>query len=100
MVNYFEVFYKILSTKILFGVIVGVCYLAILLTNLFLIYRFTPAHLSPAFMGGTDFVGGDSNNPGDTRKLIYGGLTPPRNTFQYPDGLHCQRSMGNLSTLP
>ena len=74
MVNYKPVFTKILGTKIFVGVIVGLCYLAILLINLLLIYRFTPAHLSPAFMGGTDFVGGASNNPGDSRKLIYGGL--------------------------
>ena len=75
MVNYFGVFYKILWTKILVGVVVGVCYLAILLTNLALIYRFTPAHLSPAFMGGTEFTGGPSSDPGATRKMIYGGLT-------------------------
>ncbi len=74
MVDHFEVFSKILKTKILVGVIVGLCYLAILLLNLFLIYRFTPAHLSPAFMGGMDFTGDASSNPGDTRKLIYGGL--------------------------
>ncbi len=74
MVNYEPIFTKILTTKIFVGIIVGVCYLAILLTNVLLIYRFTPAHLSPAFMGGADFVGGASNNPGDTRKLIYGGL--------------------------
>ena len=52
VVDYFSVYTKILTTKILVGAIVGVCYLAILLTNLALIYRFTPAHLSPAFMGG------------------------------------------------
>ena len=75
VVDYFSVYTKILTTKILVGVIVGICYLAILLTNIALIYRFTPAHLSPAFMGGTDFMGGDSSSPGDTRKLIYGGLT-------------------------
>ena len=52
MVDHFDVFAKILKTKIFVGVIVGLCYLAILLINLLLIYRFTPAHLSPAFMGG------------------------------------------------
>ena len=75
MVDYLSVFEKILWTKILVGVIVGVCYLAILLINLALIYRFTPAHLSPAFMGGTEFAGGTSSDPGATRKMIYGGLT-------------------------
>ena len=74
MVNHFGVFAKILQTKIFVGVVVGVCYLAILLVNLVLIYRLTPAHLSPAFMGGTEFTGGSSNNPGDTRRLIYSGL--------------------------
>ena len=74
MVEYSGVFTKILGTKIFVGVIVGVCYLAILLVNLALIYRFTPSHLSPAFMGGTEFVGGASSNPGDTRKMIYGAL--------------------------
>ena len=75
MVDHFEVFTKILKTKIFVGVIVGLCYLAILLVNLLLIYRFTPAHLSPSFMGGMeDFTSAASNNPGDTRKLIYGGL--------------------------
>ena len=74
MVNYSSVFTKILGTKIFVGVIVGVCYLAILLINLALIHRFTPAHLSPTFMGGADGAGGDTSNPGDTRKLIYGGL--------------------------
>ncbi len=74
MVGYFGVFTKILKTQILVGVIVGVCYLAILLINLALIYRFTPAHLSPAFMGGADFTGGEVSNPGDTRRMIYGGL--------------------------
>ena len=75
MVDHYEVFAKILKTKILVGVIVGLCYLAILLVNIFLIYRFTPAHLSPAFMGGMDFTGDASSSPGDTRKLVYGGLT-------------------------
>lgn len=75
VVDYFSVYTKILTTKILVGAIVGVCYLAILLTNLVLIYRFTPAHLSPSFMGGADFMGDAANNPGDTRKLVYGGLT-------------------------
>ena len=75
MVDHLGVFTKILTIKISVGVIVGLCYLAILLVNLFLIYRFTPAHLSPAFMGGADFADGTSNNPGDTRKLVYGGLT-------------------------
>ena len=75
MVDYLSVFEKILWTKILVGVIVGVCYLTILLINLALIYRFTPAHLSPAFMGGTEFAGGTSSDPGATRKMIYGGLT-------------------------
>ena len=75
MVDYFGVFAKILQTKILVGVIVGICYLAILLTNIVLIYRLTPEHLSPAFMGGADLAGGSTNNPGDTRRLIYGGLT-------------------------
>ena len=74
MVDHLGVFTKIIKIKILVGVIVGLCYLAILLINLLLIYRFTPAHLSPAFMGGADFVSG-ANNPGDTRKLVYGGLT-------------------------
>ncbi len=75
VVDYFSVYTKILTTKIFVGAIVGVCYLAILLINLALIYRFTPAHLSPAFMGGADFMGGGSENPGDTRKLVYGALT-------------------------
>ena len=75
MVDHFDVFAKILTTKILVGVIVGLCYLAILLVNVFLIYRFTPAHLSPAFMGGAEFVGGTASDPGATRKMIYGGLT-------------------------
>ena len=75
MVDHLGVFTKIIKIKILVGVIVGLCYLAILLINLLLIYRFTPAHLSPAFMGGADFVSGAANNPGDTRKLVYGGLT-------------------------
>ncbi len=71
MVKYLNVYTKILTTKIMVGVIVGVVYLTILLANIFIIYRFTPAHLSPAFMGGTDFTGGQTN----TRKMIYGGLT-------------------------
>ena len=75
MVNYKPVFKQILWHKILVGAIVGVCYLAILLTNLALIYRFTPAHLSPAFMGGTEFTGGTASDPGATRKMVYGGLT-------------------------
>ena len=70
MVDYLGVYTKILSTKILVGAIVGVAYLIILAVNLYLIYRFTPAHLSPTFMGGTEFTG---DQP-DTRKLIYGGL--------------------------
>ncbi|RKU12012.1 hypothetical protein C6503_17995, partial [Candidatus Poribacteria bacterium] len=75
MVDYKPVFTKILGTKIFVGAVVGVCYLTILLINLLLIYRFTPAHLSPAFMGGTEFAGGTSSDPGATRKMIYGGLT-------------------------
>ena len=75
MVDHFDVFAKILKTKIFVGVIVGICYLAILLINLLLIYRFTPAHLSPAFMGGAEFGGGAASDPGATRKMIYGGLT-------------------------
>ena len=75
MVDYWSVYKKILTTKIWFGAAVGLCYLIILLTNLALIYRFTPAHLSPAFMGGAEFTGGATDNPGATRKMIYGGLT-------------------------
>ncbi len=70
MVEYDNIYIKILTTKIFFGVIVGIAYLAILLVNLYIVYRFTPAHLSPAFMGGTEFTGGET----DTRKMIYGGL--------------------------
>ena len=75
MVDYKSVFTKILGTKIFVGALVGVCYLAILLTNIALIYRFTPAHLSPAFMGGTEFADGTASDPGATRRMIYGGLT-------------------------
>ncbi len=75
MVDYWSVYIKILTTKIGIGAVVGLCYLVILLTNLALIYRFTPAYLSPAFMGGADFTGGATDDPGATRKLIYGGLT-------------------------
>ncbi len=71
MVQYPSVYLKILTTKIFVGVIVGIVYLIILLVNLYIIYRFTPAHLSPAFLGGTEFTGGDKS----TRKMIYGGLT-------------------------
>ena len=70
MVEYDNIYIKILTTKIFFGVIVGVVYLAILLVNLYIVYRLTPAQLSPAFMGGTEFTGGQT----DTRKMIYGGL--------------------------
>lgn len=75
MVDYWSVYTKILVTKIGIGAVIGLCYLVILLTNLALIYRFTPAHLSPAFMGGADFPGSGTDNPGTTRKMIYGGLT-------------------------
>lgn len=71
MVKYLNIYTKILSTKILIGLMVGVVYLAILLGNLYIVYRLTPAHLSPAFMGGTEFTGGRTS----TRKMIYGGLT-------------------------
>ena len=74
MVDYFEVFAKILWTQLGMGIIVGVVYAIILLANLALLHRFTPAHLSPAFMGGTEFTGGSLSSGGDTRKLIYGGL--------------------------
>ena len=71
MVQYPSIYMKILTTKIFVGVIVGIVYLIILLVNLYIIYQFTPAHLSPAFLGGTEFTGGDKS----TRKMIYGGLT-------------------------
>lgn len=71
MVQYSSIYMKILTTKIFVGVIVGIVYLIILLVNLYIIYRFTPAHLSPAFLGGTEFTGDDKS----TRKMIYGGLT-------------------------
>ncbi len=71
MVQYPSIYTKILTTKILVGVIVGVAYLIVLLVNLYIVYRLTPAHLSPAFLGGTDFTGGETN----TRKMIYGSLT-------------------------
>ena len=71
MVQYPSIYMKILTTKIFVGVIVGIVYLIILLVNLYIIHRFTPAHLSPAFLGGTEFTGGDKS----TRKMIYGGLT-------------------------
>ena len=71
MVQYPSIYMKILTTKIFVGVIVGIAYLIILLVNLYIIYRLTPAHLSPAFLGGTEFTGGDKS----TRKMIYGGLT-------------------------
>ena len=74
MVNYVEVYAKILWTQIGMGVIVGVVYAIILLANLAVLYRFTPAHLSPAFMGGTEFTGGSLGSGSDTRQLIYGGL--------------------------
>ncbi len=71
MVGYLSVYTKILTTKIFVGVIVGLVYLIVLLANLYIVYKFTPAHLSPAFLGGTEFTGGETN----TRKMIYGGLT-------------------------
>ena len=71
MVQYQDIFIKILTTKIFVGIIVGIAYLLILLVNLYIISRFTPAHLSPAFLGGTEFTDGDIS----TRKMIYGGLT-------------------------
>ena len=71
MVQYQSIYIKILKTKIFVGVIVGIVYLIILLVNLYIVYRLTPAHLSPAFLGGTEFTGGDQS----TRKMIYGGLT-------------------------
>lgn len=71
MVEYLSIYTKILTTKIVIGIVVGVAYLAILLVNLYIISKLTPAHLSPAFMGGTEFTGGETN----TRKMIYGGLT-------------------------
>ncbi len=71
MVEYLNIYTKILTTKVVIGLVVGVAYLAILLVNLFIIYKLTPAQLSPAFMGGTEFTGGETN----TRKMIYGGLT-------------------------
>lgn len=74
MVNYIGVYAKILWTQLGMGIIVGVVYAIILLTNLALLYRFTPAHLSPAFMGGTEFTGGSLGSGSDTRQLIYGGL--------------------------
>ena len=74
VVDYWSVYTKILTTKIGVGLIVGLCYLVILLTNIALIYRFTPAYLSPAFMGGAEFTGA-TDDPGATRRLIYGGLT-------------------------
>ncbi len=70
MLDYLDVYTKILYNKILVGTIVGIVYLAILVVNLALVYRFTPAQLSPAFMGGTASGGPDVN----TRRLIYGGL--------------------------
>ena len=71
MLNYLSIYTEILYTKILVGVIVGLTYLVILLINLFIVYKYTPAQLSPAFLGGTEFTGGETN----TRKMIYGGLT-------------------------
>lgn len=71
MVQYSNIYLKILTTKIFVGAIVGIVYLIILLVNLYIIYRFTPAHLSPAFLGGTELTGSDKS----TRKMIYGGLT-------------------------
>lgn len=71
MVQYSSIYLKILTTKIFVGAIVGIVYLIILLVNLYIIYRFTPAHLSPAFLGGTELTGSDKS----TRKMIYGGLT-------------------------
>ena len=71
MVEYLSIYTKILTTKIFVGLIVGIVYLIVLLANIFIVYKFTPAHLSPAFLGGTEFTGGETN----TRKLIYGGLT-------------------------
>jgi hypothetical protein len=71
MLNYLSVYTEILFTKILVGIIVGLTYLVILLINLFIVYKYTPAQLSPAFLGGTDFTGGETN----TRKMIFGGLT-------------------------
>ena len=71
MVEYLSIYTKILTTKIFVGVNVGLVYLIVLLVNLFIVYKFTPAHLSPAFLGGTEFTGGETN----TRKMIYGGLT-------------------------
>lgn len=71
MLGYLNIYTKILMTKILVGVIVGVAYLIILLVNIYIIYKLTPAHLSPAFLGGTTFTGGETN----TRRMIYSGLT-------------------------
>ncbi|MCZ6681025.1 MAG: UPF0182 family protein [Candidatus Poribacteria bacterium] len=72
MVGYVAIYKTILLTKIALGVVIGGAFLAVTLTNLYLISRFTPSRLSPRLMesipleGIADF---------DLRKGLYVVLT-------------------------
>ena len=68
MVGYVSVFTGILFTKIALGVAVGGLFLAILLVNLYLIWRFTPSQLSPTLMESIPISG---EFDFDLRKMVY-----------------------------
>ena len=68
MVGYVAVFTEILMTKVALGVAVGGLFLAILLVNLYLIWRFTPSQLSPSLVESIPISG---EFDFDLRKMVY-----------------------------
>ncbi len=68
MVGYVSVYTQILLTKAALGVAAGGVFLAILLVNLYLIWRFTPSQLSPTLIESIPISG---EFDFDLRKMVY-----------------------------
>lgn len=67
-VNYLDIYTKILWNKVFLGFLVGGFFIVVILVNLYLLYRFTPAQLNPTLVESI-FV---TAEPGfDLRKTVY-----------------------------
>lgn len=72
MIGYLAIYKKVLLTKVALGIAVSGLFLAVTLTNLYLLYRFTPPRLSPTLVESIPLEGMPDFN---LRKAIYVILT-------------------------
>ena len=96
MVGYLAIYKKVLLTKIGLGLVVGGFFLAVTLTNLYLLYRFTPARLSPTLVESIPLEGMPDFN---LRKACLYSTDALGDWREYRGRLCLNRLLGTISPL-